>query len=98
MAKEKKVENQEKNERQQIVNANDIRKMLNKKAGFNVSFSLKEENPSEVKEWIPTGSGWLDRIICKGKVAGIPVGKITEIAGLESCVTEDTEIEIMVDE
>ena len=31
-----------------------------------------------------TGSRWLDSIICKGQVAGIPVGKITEIAGLEA--------------
>ena len=42
------------------------------------------ENPTEVTEWIATGSRWLDSIICKGKLAGIPVGKITEIAGLES--------------
>ena len=32
----------------------------------------------------PTGSRWLDSIICKGKLAGIPVGKVTEIAGLEA--------------
>jgi len=37
-----------------------------------------------VTQWIPTGSRWLDSITCRGKLAGIPVGKITEIAGLES--------------
>jgi len=62
----------------------DIRGILNKKAGFDIAFSLKDENPSEVKSWIPTGSRWLDSIICKGKPAGIPVGKIVEIAGLEA--------------
>ncbi len=45
---------------------------------------LREANPTEVVEWIPTGSRWLDSIICRGKPAGIPVGKIVEIAGLES--------------
>ncbi len=62
----------------------DLLKLINKKAGRNVAHSLKEDNPTEVKEWIPTGSRWLDSIICKGKRAGIPVGKVTEIAGLES--------------
>ena len=61
-----------------------IRGIINKKAGRDVAHNLKKENPTEVKEWIPTGSRWLDAIICKGKLAGIPVGKITEIAGLES--------------
>ena len=62
----------------------EIRKIVNKKAGHEVAHSLTGENPTEVKEWIPTGSRWLDSIICKGKLAGIPVGKIVEIAGLEA--------------
>ena len=62
----------------------DLRKLINKKAGENVAFSLKEENPSEVTDWIPTGSRWLDSIICRGKRTGIPVGKVVEIAGLEA--------------
>jgi len=61
-----------------------MRKMINKKAGTNVAFDLNKENPTDVKEWIPTGSRWLDSIICRGSLAGIPVGKISEIAGLES--------------
>jgi|TARA_R110002020_G_scaffold37239_17_gene112568 recombination protein RecA len=62
----------------------DMRKLINKKAGQNVAHDLTSENPTEVKEWIPTGSRWLDSIICRGKRAGIPVGKVTEIAGLEA--------------
>tara|TARA_B100000131_G_C18062673_1_gene591135 strand:+ start:246 stop:1394 length:1149 start_codon:yes stop_codon:yes gene_type:complete len=58
--------------------------IVNKKAGRNVAHDLTGDNPTSVKEWIPTGSRWLDSIICKGQVAGIPVGKVTEIAGLES--------------
>jgi len=66
------------------LNVDEIRKLLNKKAGREIAHSLKEDNPTEVKEWIPTGSRWLDSIICKGKLAGIPVGKVVEIAGLEA--------------
>jgi len=62
----------------------DMRKLINKKAGMNVAHNLKEENPTAVAQWIPTGSRWLDSITCRGRLAGIPVGKITEIAGLES--------------
>jgi recombination protein RecA len=62
----------------------DMRKLINKKAGLNVAHNLKKENPTEVKQWIPTGSRWLDSIICRGQLAGIPVGKVVEIAGLEA--------------
>ena len=61
-----------------------IRGIINKKAGREVAHSLQDNNPTEVTEWIPTGSRWLDSIICKGKLAGVPVGKISEIAGLEA--------------
>ncbi len=62
----------------------DMRKLINKKAGQNVAHDLTDDNPTSVKQWIPTGSRWLDSIICRGKRAGIPVGKVTEIAGLEA--------------
>ncbi len=61
-----------------------VRNIINKKAGREVAHSLQDNNPTEVSEWISTGSRWLDSIICKGKLAGIPVGKISEIAGLEA--------------
>lgn len=62
----------------------DMRKMINKRAGQAVAYNLTEDNPTEVKHWIPTGARWLDSIICRGKLAGIPVGKVSEIAGLEA--------------
>jgi len=62
----------------------DLKKSMNKSMGIEAAHDLRKENPTEVKEWIPTGSRWLDSMICKGKMAGIPVGKITEIAGLSS--------------
>ena len=62
-----------------------MRKLINKKAGQEVSVDLTDpDNPTTVKQWIPTGARWLDSIICRGKLAGIPVGKVTEIAGLEA--------------
>lgn len=66
------------------VSMRDLLQVVNKKAGRNVAHDLTGDNPTSVKEWIPTGSRWLDSIVCKGKVTGVPVGKITEIAGLES--------------
>lgn len=57
--------------------------VLNKKMGMTVAHTMGDNNPSEVVDWIPTGCTWLDGIICRGKIAGIPVGRITEIAGLE---------------
>lgn len=57
--------------------------VLNKKMGMTVAHTMGDSNPSEVVDWIPTGCTWLDGIIRRGKIAGIPVGRITEIAGLE---------------
>jgi recombination protein RecA len=65
------------------VSIDQLRDLLNKKSGREVAFDLQEDNPTEVSEWIPTGSRWLDSIICRGKLAGIPVGKVSELAGLE---------------
>ena len=62
----------------------DMRKIINKRAGMSVAHDLNEENPTEVTQWIPTGSRWLDSIISRGEYAGIPVGKVSEIAGLEA--------------
>ena len=61
----------------------EMRSLINKQAGCEVAFNLNEDNPTEVEDWIPTGSRWLDSVICRGQLAGIPVGKIVEIAGLE---------------
>ena len=61
----------------------EMRNLINKKAGIQVAFDLSKDNPTDVTEWIPTGSRWLDSMICRGQLAGIPTGKIVEIAGLE---------------
>ena len=66
------------------ISASQIRDMMNKKAGCTVSHDLTKENPTDVKEWIPTGSHVLDCIISQGAKTGIPSGKIVELAGLSS--------------
>lgn len=65
-----------------------LRDKINKKAGYNVAFDLNNsEPPSKVTEWISTGSRLLDSIIANkiygNKPLGIPVGRISEIAGME---------------
>lgn len=70
-----------------------MRKLVDKKSGRKVTFDLRDESPSEVRKWISTGSTWLDCVICRGQRGGIPCGRISELAGLSSCVTEDTIIE-----
>lgn len=77
------------------VDVDALRKTIGAKLKGSV-YDLRAENPTDVKEWISTGSTWLDAIIAKGKLAGIPVGKVIEIAGLQACVTEDTEIEVII--
>lgn len=62
---------------------NGIKAVLNKKAGMKVAAVLTDENPSDVKDWISTGCTWLDGIIARGRMGGIPVGRITEMCGLE---------------
>jgi recombination protein RecA len=66
------------------LSSNDILKLINKKAGRTIAFTGDQENPADVKDWISTGSRWLDSITCRGQLAGVPVGRCTEIAGLES--------------
>ena len=57
---------------------------VNKKLGRKALYNLNdEEDPTVIPYWVPTGSRWLDSIVARGKVTGIPGGRITEIAGLE---------------
>lgn len=43
-----------------------------------------EDNPTDVKEFISTGSTLLDYVIANRKNGGVPVGKLTEISGEEA--------------
>ena len=59
---------------------------LNKKfKDYKVAYFLdgSEETPTDLTEWISTGSSMLDLAISNRANGGIPVGRITEITGLE---------------
>jgi recombination protein RecA len=61
--------------------ADELRKELNKAARETIAYDLNGENPTDVKTWISTGSTLLDYIISNRRNGGIPVGKLTTIAG-----------------
>jgi recombination protein RecA len=52
------------------------------KLAWNLSTDV--DNPTEVKEWISTGSTLLDYAISNRRDGGVPVGKLTEISGEEA--------------
>jgi len=62
-----------------------LQKALNKsnKDGSKSSFFLDEDNPSEITEWVSTGSDLLDLAISNRPHGGIPVGRISEMSGLQ---------------
>jgi recombination protein RecA len=66
------------------IDTTDMVKAINKKLGIEAAYDLEHDNPASIKDWIPTGSSLLDWSIYPGKKAGIPVGRITELAGLSS--------------
>jgi recombination protein RecA len=64
-----------------------LQKALNarQKDGQKVAYFLDEkEDPSHISEWVSTGVTLLDLAICNRPNAGLPVGRISEINGLES--------------
>ena len=66
-----------------------IREGLNKKfknTNYKVAYFLNgdTDSPSEVGGWVGTGSSMLDLAISNRKNGGFPVGRITEITGLEA--------------
>ena len=66
--------------------ANSLAEELNKKyKGGKIAFFLNDEStPTDVKDFISTGSSMLDLAISNRPDGGIAVGRITEINGLES--------------
>lgn len=65
--------------------------------GFDVYFNDQSQSPAEIKYFLSTGSSLLDLAIGNRPNAGIPGGRITELSGLEGCVTEDTLIDVEID-
>jgi RecA/RadA recombinase len=63
-----------------------------------VAFFLDaEDDPSQIIDWVSTGNSLVDLAIANRPNAGFPVGRITELTGLEACVTEDTKIKVIIE-
>lgn len=56
----------------------------------------EEQTPTDLTEWISTGSSLLDLAISNRPNGGFPVGRIIELQGMEACVTEDTLIDVII--
>jgi RecA/RadA recombinase len=63
---------------------------------INSTSTLGKESPSDIIDWIDTGSTLLNLIISNKKDGGIPVGRISSFGGGEGCVNEDSEVEIII--
>lgn len=59
-------------------------------------FVGQEETPTDLKDFISTGSSMLDLAISNRAHGGMAVGRILEMTGLEGCVTEDTIVEVKI--
>jgi recombination protein RecA len=65
---------------------NELVKELNKNSEDKIAWNLArdDDNPTDVKEFISTGSTLLDYAISNRKNGGVPVGKLTELSGEEA--------------
>lgn len=64
--------------------ADSVNKHLKHTGGQTVFFLEGEDSPANVKEWVSTGSTPLDLAISNRPNGGFPVGRITEVTGLEA--------------
>mgnify|MGYP001568699573 CR=1 FL=1 len=80
--------------------ADELIKSLNKSFNDRIAYNLDRDldSPTNVKQYISTGSILLDYIISNKRDGGIPCGRLIEVAGLESCVSEDTIVEVIVED
>jgi recombination protein RecA len=86
MAKSKKVEYEADGDNEKLVR--NIAKMINGSSsdGTNFAFILgdeAEDDPSKIIDWVPSGNDELDLAMANRPNGGYPVGRITEITGLE---------------
>jgi hypothetical protein len=77
--------------------ANELNKE-NKDGGKLAYFLDEKDDPSSISDWISTGSSVLDLAISNRKNGGLPVGRMVEFTGLEQCVTEDTLVNVIIED
>lgn len=70
-----------------------------KATNYKTAYFLEDDPdaPTNVNEWVPTGSSILDIKISNKPNGGFPLGRISEVIGLEACVTEDTLIDVIIE-
>ena len=62
-----------------------IAESINKNSDGDVAFFLDaDDDPSQITDWVSTGNSLVDLIIANRGNAGLPVGRITELTGLEA--------------
>ena len=85
MAKNKTVDEVQMQDDLASVLADNLNKKF-KSSNYKVAYFLDGDTdaPSEVTEWISTGSTMLDLAISNRPNGGLPVGRIIEITGLEA--------------
>ena len=87
MAKKKKKEFKTKAGSKDTIEeiSKELIKEINSEVGDKIAYTLGEEDsPTDIKDFISTGSKLLDYAIANKKNGGVPVGRITEILGEES--------------
>lgn len=90
MAKTKSTHTEEVADKVQQVDRDELASLIvdsfnkSQKDGSKVAYFLDEqEDPSNITDWVSTGSSLLDLAISNRKDGGLPVGRIVELNGLE---------------
>lgn len=81
--KKKTIEHEMTQTRDELAEA--LAESINKNSDGKVAFFLDaEDDPSQVTDWVSTGNSLVDLTISNRPNGGLPVGRITELTGLEA--------------
>lgn len=81
--KKKTIEHEIDSPRDELAEA--LADSINKNSDGKVAFFLDaEDDPSQIVDWVSTGNSLVDLTIANRPNAGLPVGRITELTGLEA--------------
>jgi recombination protein RecA len=81
--KKKTIEHEIAQTRDELAEA--LAESINKNSDGKVAFFLDaEDDPSQVTDWVSTGNSLVDLTISNRPNGGLPVGRITELTGLEA--------------
>jgi len=81
--KKKTIEHEIESSRDELAEA--LADSINKNSDGKVAFFLDaEDDPSQITDWVSTGNSLVDLTIANRPNGGLPVGRITELTGLEA--------------